>query len=123
MENINLLWILLFIICLMVVDKVITVMNIKAVEKNFPKVDKFSIEKNPLAKQFFLQFGLFWGTILYTLFSFITFLISLVFLRWTLSLFHVQNAFSISLWVLTIWYFFVIGNNIFFLLKFSKVIP
>ena len=44
MENINLLWILLFIICLMVVDKVITVMNIKAVEKNFPKVDKFSKE-------------------------------------------------------------------------------
>ncbi|KKL16195.1 hypothetical protein LCGC14_2498010 [marine sediment metagenome] len=35
--------------------------HIKAVEKNFPDIDKFSIEKNPLAKKFFQKYGLLWG--------------------------------------------------------------
>ena len=123
MENLNLFWVLIFIIILIVADKAITFTNIKLVEHNFPEVDKFSIEKNPVAKSFFNRFGLYWGTALYALFSLVTFLIALVFLKWCLSLFNVSNPFSISLWVLTIWYFLVLGNNAFFLLKFSKMIP
>ncbi|KKK60901.1 hypothetical protein LCGC14_3019710, partial [marine sediment metagenome] len=33
------------------------------VEKNFPEVNKYDIEKNPVAKFFFKKCGLLWGTI------------------------------------------------------------
>jgi len=116
-------YILILIVCLVALDKTLTVLNINAVEKNFPNVDKLSIEKNPLAKEFFKQYGLMWGTLLYGLFSILTFIVALFLLKWCLSLFHVQNALSISLWVLTIWYGFVISNNLYFLLKFSRIVP
>jgi len=111
------------IIILVSLDKLLTVANIKAVEKNYPEVDRLSIEKNPIAKNFFIQYGLVWGTALYWLFSIITFLVALGLLSWCLSLFKVTNHLSISLWILIIWYSFVIGNNLFFLLKFNGVIP
>ena len=123
MIEINWAYVLIFIVFLVTLDKAITVLNIKAVEKNFPNVDKLSIEKNPLAKEFFKQYGLKGGTALYWVFSILTFLIALFLLKWCLGLFHIQNAFSISLWVLTIWYSIVIGNNFYFLLKFSRIIP
>ena len=50
--------IIILIVCLVAADKLLTVANIKAVEKNFPHVDPLSIEKNPLAKEFFKQQGL-----------------------------------------------------------------
>ena len=117
------IWVLIIIILLVGIDKAITVANIKAVEKNFPQIDKFSIEKNPLAKFFFVKFGLGWGTILYGLFSIITFLIALKLLDWGISLFKVTNSFSIALWILIVFYCMVIGSNLFFLLKFSRVVP
>ncbi len=116
-------WVLIVITLLVSVDKIITVANIKAVEKNFPEVDRYSIEKNPLAKNFFIKYGLIWGTLLYGVFSVITFLIALKLLDWSLSLFHVTNSFSIALWIMFILYGIVITNNLFFLLKFSKIIP
>ena len=121
--EINWMYILMFIVLLVTLDKVITVINIKTVEKNFPEVNSLDIEKNPLAKEFFKQYGLTGGTMLYWLFSILTFIVALFLLKWCLSLFHVTNALSISLWILTIWYFIVIGNNAYFLLKFSKIIP
>ena len=111
------------IIILVSLDKLLTVVNIKSVEKNYPEVDRLSIERNPLAKNFFIQYGLIWGTALYWLFSILTFLVALGLLSWCLSLFKVTNHFSISLWVLMIWYCIVLGNNLFFLLKFNGVIP
>jgi len=123
MIEINWTYVILFIIALIAMDKIITVINIKAVEKNYPDVDPLSIEKNPLAKEFFKQQGLLLGTLLYGLFSFFTFIIALLLLRWSLNLFHINNSFSISLYVLSIWYGIVIANNLFFLLKFSKIIP
>jgi len=105
------------------VDKAITIANIKSVEKNFPDIDKFSIEKNPVAKFFFVKLGLGWGSLLYGILSIITFLIALILLEWTLKLFHISNSFSIALYAIIIFYGIVIFNNLFFLLKFSKIIP
>ena len=116
-------WVFIVIVILVGIDKGITVANIKAVEKNFPDVDRYSIEKNPLAKNFFIKFGLTWGTIFYAMFSVITFLIALKLLDWSLSLFRVTNSFSIALWIMFILYGVVIANNLFFLLKFSKIVP
>ena len=123
MTNINFVWVLILIVLLVGADKIITVANIKAVEKNFPEVNKYNIEKNPIAKSFFNKYGLAWGTIFYGLLSVITFLIALKILDWSISLFKVTNSFSIALWIMVILYCIVIGNNLFFLLKFSKVIP
>ena len=116
-------WVLLVIVILVGVDKIITVANIKAVEKNFPEIDKFSIEKNPLAKFFFKSFGLVGGTIVYFILSVITFLIALKLLDLCLALFRVTNSFSIALWIMIILYCIVIGNNLYFFLKFSRFIP
>lgn len=116
--------IILVIIILVTLDKALTVINIKQVENNFPEVkNPLSIEKNPIAKHLFEKFGLYGGTAIYWIFSIITFLIALGFLSWCISLFKVQNHLSISLWVMFIWYGIVIANNLFFLLKFSKIIP
>jgi len=115
-------WVLLVIVLLVGVDKIITVANIQAVEKNFPNIDKFSIEKNPLAKFFFTKLGLIGGTIVYFILSVITFLIALKLLDLCLHLFRVTNSFSIALWIMIILYCIVIGNNLFFLLKFNGVI-
>ena len=115
--------IILIIIALVSVDKLLTVANIHAVKTNFPNVDPLSIEKNPLAKEFFKQYGLLYGTILYGLFSLLTFFVAMFLLHWCLKLFHVSNSLSISLYVVMVWYSFVIINNAYFFLKFSKVIP
>ena len=121
--EINWTIVIAIIIILVSLDKLLTVVNIKAVEKNYPEIDRLSIERNPLAKNFFIQYGLVWGTALYWLFSIITFLVALGLLSWCLSLFKVTNHFSISLWVMMIVYGFVIMNNLFFALKFNGVIP
>lgn len=115
--------VIIVLIALVVADKLITVANIQAVKKNFPKVDAMQIEKNPIAKFFFQKFGLLWGTILYGMISILTTLIFILLLNWTLSLFHVPNSLSISLYVTMLWFGFVITNNTYFFLKFSKIIP
>ena len=123
MTSINFVWVLIIIVILVSLDKGITFMNVKAVEKNFPQIDKFSIEKNPLAKFLFNKFGLEWGIVFCWLISILTFLIALKLLDWCISLFNVTNSFSIALWISIILYCMIIGNNLFFLLKFSKVVP
>ncbi len=117
------IWVLIVIVLLVGIDKIITAANIKAVEKNFPEIDKYSIEKNPVAKFFFKKLGLLGGSIIYFVLSVITFLIALKLLDWSLSLFRVTNSFSIALWIMIILYCIVIGSNLFFLLKFSRVVP
>lgn len=111
------------LIILVVADKLITVANLNAIKKNFPKIDPLKAEKNPLARFFFQKFGLTYGTILYGIISVITTLVFILLLNWTLSLFHVPNSLSISLYVTMLWYGLVITNNTYFFLKFSKVIP
>lgn len=118
-------WTLIFILIVILVsaDKIITYYNIKAVEKNFPDINKFDIEKNPLAKKLFISCGLLWGSLLYWLVSLLTFFIALFLIKWCLTIFGIPNPLSISLWVMVILYCAVIGNNLFFLFKFSKWIP
>ncbi len=115
--------IIFIIIALIAADKILTVANINAVKKNFPNVDPLSIEKNPLAKEFFKQHGLWWGTLTYGLFSILCFFVAMFLIHWTLKLFHVNNSLSIAFYVLILWYAFVISNNFYFLLKYSKIIP
>lgn len=115
--------VILIIIALVAADKLLTVANINAVKKNFPNVDPLDIEKNPLAKEFFKQQGLLYGTILYALFSIITFIVAMFLLHWMLKLFHVNNSLSIAFYVIMMWYGLVISNNFYFLLKYSRIIP
>jgi len=115
--------VLIVIIILVALDKVLTLANIIQVEKNFPKADPLSIEKNPIAKSFFKQFGLWGGTVLYFFASILTFLLALIILSWTLGLFGLTNNKSIALYILMIWYGFVILNNFYFFLKFSRLVP
>ncbi len=117
------IWVLVVIVILVSLDKIITAANILQVEKNFPEVNKYDIEKNPVAKFFFKKCGLLWGTIIYGILSVLTFILALILLEWTLKLFGVVNAQSISLYVMILLYCLVIGSNLFFLLKFSKVVP
>ena len=115
--------VIFIIIALIAADKLLTVTNINAVEKNFPEIDPLKIEKNLLAKEFFKQHGLLLGTITFGIFSFICFFIALFLLHWCLKLFHVTNSLSISLYFIMMWYFFTIGNNTYFFLKYSRIIP
>ena len=114
--------IIFIIVALVAADKLLTIANINAVSKNFPKVDPLSIEKNPVAREFYKQHGLTWGSITFGIFSILLFIAALFLLHWTLKSFGITNSLSISLYCIMIWYFFVIGNNLYFLLKFSKVI-
>jgi hypothetical protein len=123
MTDFNWAIVLIVIIVLVGLDKALTLMNILRVEKNFPQSDPLSIEKNPIAKSFFKQFGLWGGTVLYFFASILTFILALLLLSWTLSLFGLTNNKSIALYVLIIWYGFVISNNFYFFLKFSRVVP
>lgn len=115
--------VIVVLITLVIADKLITVANINAVKKNFPKIDPLQIEKNPLAKWFFIKLGLVWGTLLYGVISLLSILIFMFLVTWTLTAIKTPNALSISLWAVMIWYGIVIGNNLYFLLKFSKVVP
>ena len=116
-------WVLVVIILLVGIDKALTAINIKSVEKNFPKIDKYSIEKNPVARFFFKKLGLLGGTIVYFFISILSFLLALILIDLCLMLFKVTNHFSISLWIMFIFYGIVIGNNLFFMLKFNGVVP
>jgi len=116
-------WILIVVCLIVTLDKTITAINIKQVEKNFPDIDPLIIEKNPVAKWFFVNLGLFWGTVMYWIISVIIVLITLTLLALCLKLFNVSNYLSISLYVIMIIYGFVIFNNLYFFLKYSQLIP
>ena len=119
----NWTFVIFIIIALVAADKLLTVANINAVEKNFPNVDPLIIEKNILAKTFFKQHELLNGSLLYFLFSLFCTMAFLFLFSWTLKLFGVNNALSISLYVIIVFYGLVIANNFYFLLKYSRVIP
>ncbi len=110
--------ILIILFLLILADKVLTVMNVNAVTKNFPdaiKNDPYKIEKNPIAKYFFVKFGLLWGSVIMSLLSIFQMYIAYYLLN---------KAFNsqIALWVIIMLYGLVIVNNIFFYLKYSKII-
>ena len=115
--------VIIILVALVIADKALTVANLSAIKKNFPNVDPLNAEKNPIAKFFFQKFGLEGGTFLYSIVSLATALLFMFLLNLTLTAFKVPNSLSICLYVVMIFYGIVIGNNLFFLLKFSKVVP
>ena len=94
----NLKIIFLVIVLLVVADKVITVANINAVKKNYPKINPIGIEKNKVAKWFFIHYGLLWGSVIYGIISIITFIIGVLFAGWMFSLFSVGNPYVKALY-------------------------
>ncbi len=113
------LTLLLIFVVLVSLDKGITLINIKQTWKHFPddiKDDLYKAEKNPAAKWFFEKLGLNWGTIVYLLVSIVTLFLTFLLLQWLFGE-------TIALFVIFILYGFVIANNAFFLLKFSRIIP
>ena len=103
---------------LVTADKLITVVNIKQVQKNFPDAvadDPYKIEKNPLAKWFFQKLGLLWGSVVYWVIS-----LGTVFLFYYL--FKLPFGPRVSLYIVMMVYGFVIVNNLYFLLKYSRLI-
>jgi len=115
--------VIIVLVALVIADKAITVANLNAIKKNFPEVDSLKAEKNPIARFFFQKFGLEGGTFLYSIISIATVLLFMFLLNLTLTAFKVPNSLSICLYVVMLWYGFVIFNNFYFLLKFSRVIP
>ncbi len=114
----NFLTLLLIFIAIISLDKGITIVNIQQTWKNFPediKGDLFKAEKNPVAKFFFENLGLYGGTLVYGLISILTLFIA----------FYLMQFFfgeTIALFIIFMLYGLVIANNAFFLLKFSKII-
>lgn len=100
-------------ILLIAIDKLITALTIKRVEKNYPNKDKYSIEKNPLALYFFKNYGIIIGSILYFFLSIITFL----FASW---LFNFILPLNVCFIILDILYLMAIINNLYWFNKFKK---
>jgi hypothetical protein len=116
-------WMILIIaICLIAIDKGLTVANIKAVQKNNPGIDALSIEKNPVARFTFQKTGLFWGTLLYGLFSLGTFFFALLMFYYPAKVWAPTNAWGVSFYVMMIIYFFILGNNFYFLLRYNHLL-
>lgn len=118
-------WTVVFIIALLLVglDKFLTYVNVKQVEKNFPQVDATKIEKNPIARWSFNKMGLLGGTIFYFVFSVGTFMFAVWCLQGITKLWAPANAASVALYIVVMLYMLVVGNNAYFFLKFSKIIP
>jgi len=114
--------IIIIAICLISLDKGLTVANIKAVQKNNPDIDALSIEKNPVAKWSFEKTGLFWGTILYGIFSLGTFFFALLMFYYPAKIWAPNNAWNVSFYVMCLMYGFIIFNNGYFFLRYSKLL-
>ena len=115
--------VIIVLVALVIANKALTVANLSAIKKNFPEIDPLKAEKNPIARFFFQKFGLEGGTFIYSIISLATALLFIFLLNLTLTAFKVPNSLSICLYVVMMWYFLVLGNNLFFLLKYSKVVP
>lgn len=106
---------LIIFIVIVFLDKGLTAWNITEVNKHFPQVEPYSIEKNPVAKMFFEKYGLLNGSILFGIISVISLFLVFFVLDW------IFNE-RIALWIIFIFYGAVLMNNTYFLLKYSQVI-
>jgi hypothetical protein len=118
----NWITIICIAIILIAIDKGLTVANIKAVQKNTPEVDPLSIEKNPVAKFVFQKTGLFWGTILYGLFSLATFFFAMLLFYYPAKIWAPNNAIGVSFYVMCILYSIILMNNFYFLLRYNHLL-
>jgi len=119
---VNWITVLIIAVILVTIDKGITAFNILAVQKNNPGVDPYSIEKNPIAKASFEKFGLFGGTIVYWIFSVITFVVAVWLLHYPARIIAPQNDYGVALYAVMILYGIIIFNNLYFLLRYNKLL-
>ena len=116
--EIKLTTVLIVFLIIIFLDKGLTIFNIIKVNQNYPEAmgnDYFKVEQNPLAKWFFIQFGLWWGTLLYSIVTLIT-----LFIVYGILSYFFSNR--VALYVIIILYGFVVANNAYFALKYSQVI-
>ena len=111
--------VIMIAILLIVLDKAITVINIKLVEKNHPGIDALEIEKNPVAKYFFKTSGLWGGTLLMAILSIGTFLIGIWLMHFATELWAPNNSYGVALYLMMLFYGFVIMNNFYFMFKYG----
>ena len=97
-------------------------MNIKAVQNNNPELNALSIERNPIAKYCFNKMGLTWGSVIYGIFSLATFYFALLLLYYPAQLWAPQNPWGVSLYVLMMGYSLVIMNNLYFFIRYSRLL-
>ena len=109
-------------IILITLDKGITIMNVKAVARNHPEVNPLSIERNPIAKKSFETFGLYGGSVLYWFFSLATFFFALMLFYYPAKAWAPTNAWPVALYAMMIVYSFVLMNNFYFFLRYSKLL-
>jgi hypothetical protein len=114
--------IIIVIILLITLDKTLTVLNINAVKKNNPGIDPLTIERNPIAKWSFQKTGLFFGSIIYGVFSIGTFLLAMWLFSYPAKAYAPDNAWGVSFYVMTLFYFLVIGNNFYFWLRYNNLL-
>lgn len=114
--------IIIVAIILITIDKSLTVANIKAVQKNNPGIDPLSIERNPVAKWCFQKTGLLWGSILYGIFSLGTFFVALYLFSIAAKVWSPTNSWGVSFYVMMLFYGFVVINNLYFFLRYSKLL-
>lgn len=114
-------FVFLIIFLLIAADKILTVINIKLTMKDTPE-NPYGIERNPIAKWSFQKGGLFWGTIIYGVFSFATFLLAMWLMSFATAVWSPTNKWQVAFYIMFIAYSFVLGNNAFFMLKYAKLI-
>ena len=115
--------VLVIVFIFVILDKGLTYASIRQVQRNFPEADHLSIEKNKVAGFFFKNFGLGWGSIIFGILTyFVTvggfYLLSRNLSKWS---FTAGNPQGIAMYILFMLYAFVVFNNTYFLLRYSKV--
>lgn len=93
------------------VDKLLTFLTLQTIKIRFPEKDFKTLEKNYLARFFFVKFGLVKGSIIYLVISWFSFMIS-IFLFWFCF------SYLTSLLIVCGIYFIVIVNNLFWFIKY-----
>jgi hypothetical protein len=104
------------IILFVIADKLLTVANISQVRNNFPDVeDPIKVEKNPVARWLFKQSGLFLGSVILGIITIITTFLGYLLMKrsW---------GEGVALYIIFMLYAFIIFNNLYFFLKYSRVI-
>lgn len=117
MSNVPFTVFLVALIVFTILDKGLTLVNLQQVQKNFPEADTTKVEKNPVAKFAFDKLGFWGGTIAMFFFSIGYYILIWYGVSWIFP--GKQNVF---LYIFFVVMSFVVGNNLYFLLKYSKVI-
>jgi hypothetical protein len=120
----NFFTILIFALILCAVDKGVTAMNIHYAGVNNWEPNPYAVEKNPLARWFFENAGLLWGSILYFLISVVSFIFAVWLLSITLGIFFPLNKAELyATMFMAAVYLVVIGNNLHWLYIWSQPAP